>query len=69
MLASTEIKQTEEGTVQTDYTKEKARQASETILDIVDLSGIQDWSQDEQQEAKVLIHEYACIFPTWLRTL
>ena len=59
MLAPAEKTQTKENTVQNDDTKDKARHASKTILDKVNLSGIQDWSLDEQEETKVLIYEYA----------
>ena len=31
------------------------------LLDKSDLSGLQDWSPEEQQETKSLIVEYACI--------
>ena len=32
------------------------------LLDNIDLSGLQDWSPEEQQQVKDLILEYSCIF-------
>ena len=32
------------------------------LLDKINLLGLQDWSPEEQQEAKSLITEFACIF-------
>ena len=34
----------------------------EDILQKLDLSGIDDWDPQLQQEVQDLIHEYACIF-------
>ena len=48
--------------VNIDNEGKKIKQARKTILDRMDLTGIQDWDSEDQKEAGILFREYTCIF-------
>ena len=46
-----------------DATAEKRKHKEKELLDRIDLTVLEEWSQSEQKEAWELITEYASIFP------
>ena len=57
------LKQTEDKSGKGEATTWKRKDESpKELLDKIDLTGLRDWSQDEEKEAWQLIIEYASIF-------